>query len=211
MKRILFILVTLAFVIFSCAKTPAETPPDDIQQEQTDSTDISEPAPPSPPAPAAEPVTHPEGCIENDIVYAYMLCGPYEKFGEKSYFSSDAVVKATAEAHHWKGDDPAGIDISWDGDAAAEYTVSISTPEGLWYEESVTGTDYTFINLIPGVEYSYAVTGSGGQIKSGNFTPTGQVRMVDIPCTWNYRDHGGWTGLQGKKIKYGWLYRGGCL
>ena len=35
--------------------------------------------------------------------------------------------------------------------------------------------------------------------------------MLAIEDTWNYRDLGGWTGLNGKKVKYGKIYRGGSL
>lgn len=208
MKRVFYIFLTLAFVFSACGKTPVEKTPDDNQgQEQNDSTSNEEPLPPAPPV--AEPMYSPEGSIENDIVYAFMSYGPYEKFGAKSYFY-DPVVKATAELYKWKADDPKGITVTWDGDDT-EYKVSISTPEGLWYEEDVTGNKYSFKNLIPGVTYSYTVTSQGTPVKDGSFTPTGQVRMVDIPCTWNYRDQGGWTGLQGKKVRYGQVYRGGCL
>lgn len=196
------LLIVSSLLYFSCQK-PEDNPqePEEQNPEQTDPE----------PEPEPDPIVHPDGCIENDVVYAYVNAGTYENFGQRSFFATDPVVISTAKAHKWKGDDPAGITVSWDSQAAC--TVSISTPDGLWYQESVTGGEYTFTNLIPGVHYSWTVAEGGGDIllKSGDFTPTGQVRMVDIPCSWNWRDMGGWPGLGGKKIKYGWIYRGGSL
>ena len=209
MKRILYALLALAFVLSACSKTPVEKQEgqEGENTEQKDTTSTQEPV--VPPEPPAEPVFSPAGSVENDITYAYVNAGEYEKFGARSLFN-DPVVKATANLYGWKADDPKPTVVSWEGDAA-EYNISISTPEGLWYEETVTGNSYSITNLIPGVTYTYTVTAAGNPVKEDSFTPTGKVRMVNIPCSWNYRDHGGWAGLEGKPIKYGWIYRGGCL
>ncbi|MBR4735146.1 MAG: tyrosine-protein phosphatase [Bacteroidales bacterium] len=210
------LFVILSIICFVPFCKPAEAPAQEQQEEETpnpddgnnseEGGDTGEDTPEPPQA-----VHSPDGSVENDIVYAYVNAGEYEKFGEKSFFSSDPVVKATADLYKWKADDPKETVISWEGDASSEYTVSISKPEGLWYEETVKGTSYSITNLIPGVTYSYTVSLSGSPVKADSFTPTGKIRMVNIPCSWNYRDHGGWTGLEGKSIKYGWIYRGGCL
>ena len=202
MKRLFCFLGILSVLFFVPSCKPAEQP----EEEQPIEEEINEETPPAP-----DPVHSPEGSVENDIVYAYVNAGEYEKFGERSFFATDGVVKATADLYKWKGDDPKPTLLSWDGDASAEYTVSISTPDGLWYEDTVTGNKYSVTNLIPGVAYSYVVSMAGNPVKQDSFTPTGKVRMVNIPCSWNYRDHGGWTGMEGKSIKYGWIYRGGCL
>lgn len=204
MKRFVsaFLIVSSLF-FFACQKQdPINDDPEEPQEQPEEPQEPEKPAEP-------DPLVHPEGSIENDVVYAYMNAGTYESFGDKSFFFTNDVLISTAKAHAWKGDDPAGITVSWDGNS--ECTVSISTPEGLWYEETVTGGEYTFTNLIPGVHYTWKVSGSGKEIKSGDFTPTGQVRMVDVPCSWNWRDAGGWAGLGGNRIKYGWIYRGGSL
>ena len=205
MKRIAsFFLIFATLSFYSCQEPnvvpeePEEQTPEEVEEPKEQEKE-----------PEPDPITHPEGSIENDVVYAYINSGTYGSFGEKSFFVTDPVVTSTAKAHGWKGDDPAGITVSWDG--SQECTVSISTTDGPWYEETVSGGEYTFTNLIPGVKYSWKVLDKGSEIKSGEFTPTGQVRMVDIPCTWNWRDSGGWPGIGGKKIKYGWIYRGGSL
>ena len=76
---------------------------------------------------------------------------------------------------------------------------------------------FPLYNLIPGTTYYYKVThvmadGSLVEAKSGNFT-TASVpwRLLYIDGTQNVRDLGGWTGLNGKKIKYGRIIRGAAL
>ena len=212
MKRLLSVFVILS--IFFCAPSckPAEQPAEDNKQEQEQQKEEEkkEEQKEEEPTPAPEPLHSPEGSIENDIVYAYVNAGEYDSWAAKSLFN-DPVVKATADLYKWKADDPKETVITWDGDENTEYTVSLSTPEGLWYEETVKDVKYSVTNLLPGVTYTYTVSAAGASVKEGSFTPTGKVRMVNIPCSWNYRDHGGWTGLGGKPIKYGWIYRGGCL
>ena len=82
----------------------------------------------------------------------------------------------------------------------------------------VTGLNkFPLYNLIPGTTYYYKVThvmedGSLVEAKSGSFT-TASVpwRLLYIDGTQNVRDLGGWTGLNGKKIKYGRIIRGAAL
>jgi hypothetical protein len=209
MKRFVCFLGILSILFFVPSCKPEEQPAEENEQQQSGQEEGGQEEKPPVVVPA-EPVFSPEGSVENDAAYAYLNAGEYEKFGARSFFN-DAVVKATAELCKWKADDPKETVINWEGDAGAEYTVSISTAEGLWYEETVTGNNYSVTNLIPGVTYSYTVSLAGSPVKQDSFTPGGKLRMVNIPCSWNYRDHGGWTGLEGKTIKYGWIYRGGCL
>ena len=71
---------------------------------------------------------------------------------------------------------------------------------------------WQFTNLLPGKTYYYEVlTPRGRAISRGCFVTTGQVRMIAVDGGFNIRDLGGWTGLGGNKVKYGWLYRGGSL
>ena len=79
----------------------------------------------------------------------------------------------------------------------------------------VTGFDnYPIYNLLPNTRYYYKVThvmadGNLVEAKSGNFiTSNESIRLIHIDGTQNVRDLGGWTGLNGKKVKYGNLFRG---
>ena len=78
-----------------------------------------------------------------------------------------------------------------------------------------TGLDnYPIYNLLPNTTYYYKVThilsdGSITEAKSGSFTTSSEtIRLLNIDGTQNVRDLGGWTGLNGKKVKYGKLIRG---
>lgn len=78
-----------------------------------------------------------------------------------------------------------------------------------------TGLDnYPIYNLLPNTTYYYKVThilsdGSITEAKSGSFTTSAEtIRLLNIDGTQNVRDLGGWTGLNGKKVKYGKLIRG---
>lgn len=147
--------------------------------------------------------------IQNKVVKAYMSKGTYTSFGDNSHFN-DSNVADLAEACDWSDDQPEGVTISWDGGSAA--TVTIAENGTTWYSEAdVSGSSYTFTNLTPGCTYTYTVTEDGTTLTEGTFKAVGQVRMVSITDAWNYRDLGGWTGLNGATIRYGKLFRGGSL
>lgn len=81
-----------------------------------------------------------------------------------------------------------------------------------------TGFDnYPLYNLLPNTTYYYKVThvlsdGSLIEAKSGSFTTSAESwRLLYIEGTQNVRDLGGWTGLNGKKVKYGKIIRGAAL
>ena len=76
---------------------------------------------------------------------------------------------------------------------------------------------FPIYNLLPNKTYYYKVThvmqdGSLTEAKSGSFTTSSEAwRLLYIDGTQNVRDLGGWTGLNGKKVKYGKIIRGAAL
>lgn len=76
---------------------------------------------------------------------------------------------------------------------------------------------FPIYNLLPSQTYYYKVThvlsdGSLVEAKSGSFTTSSEAwRLLYIDGTQNVRDLGGWTGLNGKKVKYGKIIRGAAL
>ena len=76
---------------------------------------------------------------------------------------------------------------------------------------------FPIYNLLPNKTYYYKVThvmadGSLVEAKSGSFTTSSEAwRLLYIDGTQNVRDLGGWTGLNGKKVKYGKIIRGAAL
>ncbi|MBQ0049353.1 MAG: tyrosine-protein phosphatase [Bacteroidales bacterium] len=78
---------------------------------------------------------------------------------------------------------------------------------------TVQGGKGTFLltNLIPGKTYYYQLTSGSKTLLEGAIKAEGQVRMIAIDKGFNIRDLGGWVGQDGKRVRYGWLYRGGSL
>ena len=76
---------------------------------------------------------------------------------------------------------------------------------------------FPIYNLLPNKTYYYKVThvmqdGSLVEAKSGSFTTSSETwRLIYIDGTQNVRDLGGWAGLNGKKVKYGKIFRGAAL
>ena len=78
-------------------------------------------------------------------------------------------------------------------------------------DKDATSTNIT--NLKVGKNYAWSITAIAGEkehnsVESYFSTKDGVARFIDIDGLSNVRDCGGWTGLNGKKIKQGLLYRG---
>lgn len=121
-----------------------------------------------------------------------------------------------------RADIPVPFTVKWNhNEDAMRTTVAVDTkPIGTLNAYAMitydaTGLDnFPIYNLLPNKTYYYKVThvladGSLVEAKSGNFTTSNEtVRMLYIDGTQNVRDLGGWTGLDGKKVKYGKIIRG---
>ena len=148
--------------------------------------------------------------LENEVVQRFMDKGPYAAFGsEESYFADNAAFP-----QKYAQDKPAAIGISWKGKAGKTYMVTVTedgAAGGPVIRKKVQGTSYEIKNLIPQRRYAYKVQKGRKTVASGVFRTTGQVRMIAIENSCNARDLGGWTGLDGRRIRYGWLYRTGSI
>lgn len=149
--------------------------------------------------------------IENRAVQQYLSYGPYANFGSTSYFETHADVLNRELCIDQ--DAPAGVRLEWNGNQSGHYTVSYSDINSARdYTMDVAGNQCVVINLVPGHYYTYTVCGSDGKaVNVGDFKTEGQLRMVTIADSWNYRDLGGWKGIGNRPIRYEWLYRGGSL
>ena len=155
--------------------------------------------------------TIPSYNLENEVVRKYMAKGPYDGFGSAdSYFSDNAEFP-----QKYAQDKPQHITLTWEGDTTRTYTVTLADARTGFkrpvLQEKVQGTSLDITNLIPQKQYIYKIQCQKKKIKSGAFRTEGQVRMLDIDNCCNARDLGGWTGLDGRIIRYGWLYRSGSI
>lgn len=66
-------------------------------------------------------------------------------------------------------------------------------------------------NLTPQRTYYYQVTAGGQTLSKGEIHTEGQVRMIYVPGATNIRDIGGWPTSDGRRIKYGKIFRGSEL
>lgn len=69
--------------------------------------------------------------------------------------------------------------------------------------------EYQLYNLTPQRDYYFKVEADGNTLTSGKIHTEGQVRMIYVPGANNIRDLGGWPTVDGQRIKYGKLFRGG--
>ena len=124
-----------------------------------------------------------------------------------------------------RGDIPVPYTVKWNyNESAMRTTVAVDTRAigtvnayTLRTYDATGLNKFPIYNLLPNKTYYYKVThvlsdGSLVEAKSGNFTTSSETwRLLYIDGTQNVRDLGGWTGLNGKKVKYGKIIRGAAL
>ena len=67
-------------------------------------------------------------------------------------------------------------------------------------------------NLLPHQTFTYALYSENGLLLTdGEFTTSGNLRMVYAPSAYNIRDLGGWLTQDGARTAYGHLFRGSTL
>lgn len=107
------------------------------------------------------------------------------------------------------------IRFNWRMDDSEVYTVHFSETKDFKEEVTYETDSNTLINkgiFIPGKTYYWKVTGDaeGSDSKVDSFkTLDAPVRYITLEEGFNVRDLGGWKTEDGKKIKYGMIYRGG--
>ena len=137
-------------------------------------------------------------------------------------YTSSYIKKTT---YPYRADIPIPYMVKWSHNEDAMRTVVALDTEPIGNNNSftlltyeATGLNcYPLYNLLPNKTYYYKVThlffdGSIIEAKSGRFTTSNEsIRLLYIDGTQNVRDLGGWTGLDGKKVKYGKIIRGASL
>lgn len=155
--------------------------------------------------------------LANPSAKAFMATAAYTD-GDYSYTN----VTSYASSDYYRKDHPFPVIIGWSKRAnAVQYTVSINTVSGVLNTGMQTycteDTKLAIWNLIPGKTYYYKVyalcaDGTSVLIKSSSFTTAAdKTRMLNIDGIQNVRDVGGYAGLNSKKVKYGFVYRGGGM
>ncbi len=155
-------------------------------------------------------------CVENDITHAYLNDFTYDTVSlDKSF-----VMKYFNMPHDYRLDAPRPVELTWTHqDGAESQTVEVSESadftNAIVFALDKDTARYELYNLAPGRKYYYRIlsvkSGTQTTVGSGQLEPTGMLRWVYAQGTWNVRDMGGWTGLNGYRIKYGKIFRGAQL
>lgn len=149
----------------------------------------------------------------------------YGGFNDKAY-NENGEEDPNGKKFNWgnepDSDRPKSYSVRWnEADMEAGDMTLTLTDQYNWSAQTTVkdGSRYVnFTNLVPNDQYTYKVTTSSGKVLAeGSFNTTGSLHQVYFKgkvakggCR-NGRDLGGWTGLDGKKIKYRLLYRGGRM
>ncbi|MBQ9363011.1 MAG: tyrosine-protein phosphatase [Bacteroidaceae bacterium] len=145
--------------------------------------------------------------LENSMTMNYMNNVLYDN----TDYSTTKITSYTNYTSYRK-DQPLGVSITCNAkidsvqlslrpDMAAEELIRIGV--------MVSDMTFTAINLIPGQKYYYRAYLKGGNVTRGHFYTLGQVRMIRSDAIENMRDLGGWQTKDGRKLRYGKIFRGG--
>ena len=114
--------------------------------------------------------------------------------------------------------DQISYQIHWNDNYNSPYTVEVSQTRDFTSFKSyvVAKASFTFERiLIPGQTYYYRIKDASNNllVNDLSFKPENKhtLRTLYVEGVNNVRDTGGWKTIDGKKVKYGMVYRGGRL
>lgn len=149
-----------------------------------------------------------------------------EYYNQPDYNSDDYTYSYLSKiTYPYRADIPVPYVVKWNYNenamrtilAVCDSPITNLNPYKLTQYEVTGYNKYPIYNLLPSTTYYYRVSHilSNGDVviaKSGSFTTDStKLRLLYISGTQNVRDLGGWTGLNGKKVKYGKIIRGAAL
>lgn len=156
-----------------------------------------------------------------------LLSAPVLDFYNKPDYPDDdyTTTQLGKITYPCRADIPVPYTVKWEHNEDAMRTIvavdtkaiGTSNKYSMIYYDATGFDNYPLYNLIPNKTYFYKVThvladGSLVDAKSGSFKTSLETwRLLNIDGTQNVRDLGGWTGLNGKKVKYGKIIRGASL
>ena len=154
----------------------------------------------------------------NDIVDQYMNEAPYSSDDYSvSYIDKYVGMSLQSGRTDW----PQSFKLKWSiAEGATNLHLYISEKSDfleLALEAGLSAKDSTYMvsGLDAGRIYYYKITatlsGKTVALCSSAFRLSSTVKMIKFQELYNVRDMGGWTGLGGKTVKYGLLYRGSRL
>ncbi len=119
-----------------------------------------------------------------------------------------------------KSDVPKPVTLEWATQSSGEALITIATDQDfdkiVWTQTASKGSKSSDVyNLIPGMTYYCTVEDSNGDyLLKGQFETEGRRRLIMVSSTASYdrarncRDLGGMVTTDGRRIKYGMIFRG---
>lgn len=162
--------------------------------------------------------------LESDDVKKY-LDAAETSYTDDNYRSANGgagtsiVSTYTKDARSRRMDLPNPVTIDWGTASSGTTTITIFADQDLtqevWVQNTTNGkTSAAVYNLIPEKTYYCTVEDNTGYLLKGVFTTEGRRRMMLVSTTQsqnnanNCRDLGGLKTTDGRRIKYGMIYRG---
>ena len=157
-------------------------------------------------------------------VYNLLTPAVIDYYNKPAYPDGDySTTNIARETLPYRADIPQPVTLKWQhNEDAVQTTISVNTSatvlsSGVKQYDATGYDNYPIYNLLPGKTYYYTVThlladGSLVTAKTGSFT-AGSIpwRLLKVDGIQNVRDLGGWSGLNGQKVKYEKLVRGSAL
>lgn len=162
--------------------------------------------------------------LENDDVRQY-LDAAETSYTDDNYKTETGgagvsiVSTYTKDYRTRRMDFPAPVTIDWGSGSSGTTTITIFADQALeqevWVQTATNGsTSSDVYNLIPGRTYYCTVEDNTGYLLKGIFATEGRRRMMLVSTKQNQnnanncRDLGGLKTTDGRRIKYGMIYRG---
>lgn len=147
-------------------------------------------------------------CLENEKVHGFINDFVYDT--DYSY----TRIQDYSDSHgDWQAPLPVTISLDTRVAYGDQFVLTVSADGDMTISNGINSKTLDIYNLKPGKTYSYGIFSSvdGSLLRNGAFCTSGTVRQIKTARIRNVRDAGGWTGLGGKKVKYGILFRGAEL
>ena len=216
-KRFLTLLLIVPAII-CCNEAPTGNPDSNNQQVELDGPDYEKAAPMLKNGDVLQANSELTDKFITEVNYPDKDLSFTKIFDYPGGFDGKGTLTWDTWAKSWPdGDKPNSYSIRWKKDPdSGSYTLRLADKLGWSAETSIkAGSCYVDItNLVPDDEYTYKVTHDedGKVVAEGSFTTKGHLHQVFFKskCR-NARDLGGWQTIDGKKLKYRKIYRGGRM
>lgn len=153
--------------------------------------------------------------LENEYVERYMTEVTYSSSADESrvadYLPADGAVRSDLPQVFYVDVPELFQSYIDNGTLKILLSTDATFPDSTTVSMTVTQLHYPLHILLPGKHYYYRVMLRSILAGLGDVETLGQVRMISVPSVRNVRDMGGWPTADGRRVRYGMIYRSGEL